>query len=152
MIRQPQGGIHMLVRAACVVAALVFGATAVIAQDVIAERKALMKRSGDMAKQGTQMARGDAPYDNAKAQAVLAVFVDKAQKLPKLFPESSKSGDTRAAPAIWEKSAEWNKAIEKFGADAKAAQASAKDLDSFKAGFSAVGRNCGSCHETFRKS
>jgi cytochrome c556 len=142
----------MLTRAVCVVAAIAFGATAVIAQDVIAERKTLMKRSGDMAKQGTQMARGDTPYDNAKAQAVLAVFVDKAEKLPKLFPDTSKSGDTRAAPAIWDKSAEWNAAIAKFGADAKAAQASAKDLETFKAGFSAVGRNCGSCHESFRKS
>ena len=142
----------MFIRVACVVAALAFATTAVIAQDVIAERKALMKRSGDMAKQGTQMARGEAPYDNAKAQTVLAAFVDKSEKLPKLFPDTSKSGDTRAAPAIWDKPAEWNAAIAKFGADAKAAQASVKDLDTFKAGFTAVGRNCGSCHEAFRKS
>ena len=49
----------MFIRVVCVVAALAFGATAVIAQAVIAERKALMKRSGDMAKQGTQIARGE---------------------------------------------------------------------------------------------
>ena len=40
----------------------------------------------------------------------------------------------------------------KWGADAKAAQASVKDIDSFKAAFGAAGKQCGACHEVFRVS
>ena len=39
----------------------------------------------------------------------------------------------------------------KFGDDAKAASASVKDLDSFKAAIGTIGKNdCGSCHQTYR--
>lgn len=126
--------------------------TGVLAQsDPIAERKALMKRSGEQARAGTQMVRGEAPYDQAKAQAVLAAFADKAAKLPALFPANSRTGETRALASIWDKPADWKAAVDKFGADVKAAQASTKDLDSFKTAFGAVGRNCGTCHEAFRR-
>jgi cytochrome c556 len=141
----------MLIRTVIAVAAVAVGVTTALAQDVIAERKALMKRSGDQAKLGAQMARGQDPFDLAKAQAVLATYADKAAKLPNLFPATSKTGDTRAMPAIWDKPAEWQAAIKKFADDAKAAQAAAKDLDSFKTAFANVAKNCGGCHETFRK-
>ena len=141
----------MIFRTVCVVAAIALGTTAVIAQGVIVERQNLMKRSGDMAKQGAQIARGNVPFDLAKAHAVFDTFIDKAERLPKLFPPDTKTGgDTKALPAIWDKPADWTAAIEKFGADSKAAKAGTKDLESFKTNFSAVGRNCGSCHESFR--
>jgi cytochrome c556 len=141
-----------MIRIVLVAAAMAVGATAVVAQgDVIAERKALMKRSGEQARAGAQMVRGEAPYDQAKAQAVLANFADKANKLPNLFPATSRTGETRALPAIWEKPTEFKAAVDKFGADVKAAQANTKDLDSFKTSFAAVGRNCGTCHEAFRR-
>jgi cytochrome c556 len=39
----------------------------------------------------------------------------------------------------------------KFGDDTKAADASVKDLDSFKAAFGNIGKNdCGACHELYR--
>jgi cytochrome c556 len=38
----------------------------------------------------------------------------------------------------------------KFGNDAKAAEAAVKDLDSFKAQFGEVQKNCGGCHRTYR--
>jgi cytochrome c556 len=39
---------------------------------------------------------------------------------------------------------------DKFAADAKEAQASVKDLDSFKGAFGGVTKNCGGCHENYR--
>jgi cytochrome c556 len=97
------------------------------------------------------MADGKQPLDLAAAKKAFASFQSAAAKLPDLFPESSKTGDTRALPAIWEKSAEFKAAAAKFGADAKAAEASTKDLPSLKAAFAEVGKNCGSCHQSFRK-
>jgi cytochrome c556 len=110
-----------------------------------------MKQSGDQARIGAAMVKGEQPYDEAKAQAIFAAYANKANKLKSLFPESSKAGDTRAAAAIWDKPAEWNAAIDKFAADTTAAQASTKDLESFKAAFANVGKNCGGCHQAFRK-
>jgi cytochrome c556 len=133
--------------------AMTIGITAVAAQQsVIEARKALMKRSGEQARIGGQMARGEIPYDAAKAQAMYAAFEDKAQKLPTLFPANSKKGgETRALPAIWDKNDAFKAQIAKFDSDIKAAKAATKDLDSFKAGFASVTRNCASCHENFRR-
>lgn len=142
----------MIIRILLAAAVVAIAATAVSAQgNVIAERQALMKRSGEQGRIGTQMVRGEVPYDRAKAEAVLANFADKAAKLPTLFPESSRVGETRSLPAVWDKAGEFNAAIVKFADDVKAAQAATKDLDSFKAAYASVNRDCGTCHETFRR-
>ena len=71
--------------------------------------------------------------------------------LPNLFPESSKTGgDTAALPAIWANKADFDAKAAKFVTDAKQAQTAVKDLDTFKASFSTVTKDCGACHETYR--
>jgi len=139
-------------RTALAVAAIAIGVTAVAAQsDPIAARKALMKNVGALTKTGGQMAKGEAPYDQAKAQEIFATYIDASGKMPNLFPENSKSGgETAALPAIWTSMDDFKSKFSKFGADAKAAQASVKDLDSFKTSFGGVTKNCGGCHETYR--
>ena len=139
-------------RTVVAVAAIAIGVTAVVAQsDPIAARKALMKEVGAQTKTGGGMAKGELPYDQAKAQGILAVYVDAATKLTTLYPENSKTGgDTAALPAIWANMADFKGRYEKFGAEAKAAQSSVKDLDSFKAAFPGLTKNCGGCHETYR--
>ena len=138
--------------AVAAIAAVTFAATAVIAQqDPIAARKALMKANGADARTAAGMAKGDTPFDLAVAQKIFANYAEAGAKLPGLFPANSKTGgDTAASPKIWDDMAGFKAASDKFAADAKAAGASVKDLDSFKAGFGAVSRNCGSCHETYR--
>jgi cytochrome c556 len=142
----------MFLRTACVAIAIALGASAVVAQtNAISERKEIMKGVGAAAKTGAALARGTQPYDNAKAQAVFATYAVAAAKMPSLFPDDSKTGgETTASPKIWEDMNGFKAAFAKFEADAKAAQASVKDLDSFKAAFGAMGKNCGGCHEVFR--
>jgi cytochrome c556 len=141
-----------MLRTVIAVAAIALGVTALAAQsDPIATRKALMKEVGAQTKTGGGMAKGEAPYDQSKAQTIFATYVDAAAKLPTLFPENSKTGgDTAALPAIWTNMGDVKARYDKFGADAKAAQSSVKDLDSFKAAFGGVTKNCGGCHETYR--
>jgi cytochrome c556 len=138
-------------RIALVVATLAIGIAAVVAhpRDIV-ERQAMMKLSGAQAKIGNQMARGEIPFELAKAHVIFAVFADKAAKLPSLFPHDSRTGGTRARAAIWEKPDEWRAAIDQFAADIEEARAQTADLESFKAGFRNVGRNCVSCHDVFR--
>jgi cytochrome c556 len=142
----------MMIRTVLVTAALAIGVTAVAAQsDPIAARRALMKANGDQAKIASAMAKGDAPFDLAKAKAVFASFQEAGEKAPALFPDNSKTGgDTAALPKIWEDKADFNAKLAKFAADAKAADASVTDLDSFKAAMGGIGKDCGGCHELYR--
>jgi cytochrome c556 len=57
-------------------------------QDSIAARKALMKENGDQAKIGAAMAKGETPFDLAKAHKIFATFQDTAAKGPALFQEN----------------------------------------------------------------
>jgi cytochrome c556 len=144
-----------MIRKLFVVAAIMtLGVTAAAAQscdDTIKTRQALMKRSGDNAKLGGAMIKGEAPFDLAKTKDIFAAFADKASKLPTLFPDCSKLGNnTHAAPTIWQKTDDFKAKIAKFAEDIKAAQDSTKDLDTFKASFQAVGKDCAGCHESFR--
>jgi cytochrome c556 len=143
-----------MIRIVLGVAAIALAVTAVAAQsDPIAARRALMKANGDQAKIGTAMAKGEAPFDAAKAQTIFATFADAAAKAPALFPDNSKTGgDTAALPAIWENKADFDARLAKFGTDAKAAQSKVKDLDTFKATWGGLLKdNCGGCHEKYRQ-
>jgi cytochrome c556 len=148
-------------RTVFVVAAVALGITAAAAQqDPIAARKALMKANGDAAKTAGAMIKGDTPFDPAAAHKIFATFEDAAAKMPALFPASSKPGDTSADsdpfsanPKIWDDDnlADIKARFTKFGNDAQAADASVKDLDSFKAALGDIGKNdCGACHQLYR--
>jgi cytochrome c556 len=138
--------------AVAAVAVSAFGATVVVAQqDPIAARQALMKENGKAAKAVAQMVKGEAPFDLVTAKKSFAIFEATAAKMPGLFPANSKTGgDTTASPKIWESMDDFKAKFVKFAADAKAAEASVKDLDSLKAALGMVGKNCGGCHETYR--
>jgi cytochrome c556 len=144
----------MLRKLIVVFAVLLLGVTTAAAQscpEFIQKRQTLMKKSGDEAKIGTAMVKGEQPFDAAKVQEIYAAFAEDAKEMPSLFPECSKTGaKTTAAPAIWERMDDFKAAIAKFAADVKAAQGNTKDLDGLKANFQTIGKNCSSCHQTFR--
>jgi cytochrome c556 len=138
---------------------LVLGLSVAIAQeDPIKARKDLMKANGDAAKTAAAMAKGEQPFDLAAAQKIFATFEDAAAKMPNLYPDSSKSeagspaaDDFSPSPKVWEDTTDFKARFAKFGADAKAAAASVKDLDGFKAAIGNIGKNdCGGCHQTYR--
>lgn len=140
-----------MIRVLVAVAALAMGVSTVVAQqDVIAARKALMKTTGGQTGAGAKMVKGEEPFDLAKAKAIFATYQDAAAKGPALFTANSKDGDTAALPKIWETKADFDAKFAKFGADAKAAEAKITDLDSFKAAFGDVTKNCGGCHADYR--
>jgi cytochrome c556 len=141
-----------MIRTVLAVVAVVVGVTAVVAQsDPIAARKQLMKDMGAATKTGAGMAKGEAPYDQTKAQQILATYIDVSTKAPTLFPDNSKTGgDTAALPAVWQNMGDFKGRFDKMAAEAKAAQTSVKDLDTFKSAFGGLTKNCGGCHETYR--
>ena len=142
-----------MIRAFFAVAAIALGVSVALAQqDPIAARRALMKANGDEAKAGAAMAKGEAPFDLAKARKMFSTFADAAAKAPSLFPDNSKTGgDTAAKAEIWENIDDFKARLVKLGTDSKAALDSVTDLDTFKAAFGNIGKNdCAGCHEKYR--
>ena len=142
-----------MIRTAFAVAVLAFAATVLVAQsDPIAARKSLMKGNGDQNRVATEMLEGKRPFNLDEAKKVLATFAETGEKAPALFPDDSKTGgDTGALPAIWENKTDFQARLAKFAQDSKAAGDATKDLDSFKVQITEVRKNCGGCHQTYRK-
>jgi cytochrome c556 len=142
-----------MIRIVLTIAVLAFGATVLVAQtDPIAARRALMKANGDQSKVATEMLEAKRPFNLDEAKKVFASFAEAGQKAPALFPDTSKTGgDTAALPAIWENKVDFDAKLAKFASESKAAVDATKDLDSFKVQVTEVRKNCGGCHQTYRK-
>ncbi len=139
--------------AAGAIAILALSATFAVAMsgaDAIKERRALMKANGEATKPVVAMLKGEAPFDLAAVQKALRTYANAAEKMPTLFPPDSKTGDTKALPAIWEDTADFDARFKKLGDDAAAALAAVKDPASFRATMPNFYKNCGGCHEKYR--
>ena len=140
-----------MLRMFSVVCALLLGASFVYAQSAaIAGRKDIFKGFGAAAREPGAMLKGETAFDLAKVQNFLKVVQDGSPKLKALFPADSKSGDTKALPAIWDNQADFSGRFDKMAADAKAAAAAIKDEASFKTELPKVLGNCGGCHRQYR--
>ncbi len=140
----------MKLRTLLAAATLAAFSTAALA-DVIAERKEVMDGVGDATKAGTQMVRGQAPFDLEQARNVLATYVNAAQVMPTLFPPGTETGgETSAAPSIWEDRAGFEQKFEAWGAEVSAVSGSVQDLESFTASFGTATGSCRDCHEEYR--
>ena len=142
-------------RVLVVVGTLLLGAGAVVAQqDIVKQTQTVMKGNGKNAGAMAAMLKGEKPYDQATVDTALAQFEDTAKKLPTLFPDSIKGlkaeGDYSASSKIWEDKAGFDAHIASFAKVVAEAKSKIKDIDSLKATFPAVGKECGGCHETFR--
>ena len=143
----------MMKRIVLAVAIAALGVTAVVAQsDPIAARKALMKENGNQSRIAREMIEGKQPFDLAKAKAVSANFAEprrtRARTCCRTIPRAAtprrcrRSGRTRpTSTPSWSSSAP----------TPRPRDAKVKDLDSFKAAMAEVGKNCGGCHNTYRK-
>jgi cytochrome c556 len=132
---------------------LVAGGAGVLAQqgDPIRQRQDLMKNNQEQVRLLTGMARGQAPFNAAGAQAAFQRIEQNARQIPALFPSGSQEGKTSALPVIWERKADFDAHAAKLEQDARAAQTGLTDTASLQAAVQRVGQTCGACHQTYRK-
>jgi cytochrome c556 len=124
--------------------------TAVLAQDLAAEREPTMKKVSGAFATVNKMNRGQAPYDGAAAAEAFTTIAANTKHFATLFPADGKPAG-RALASIWEKKADFDARLAKLESSATAAAAeAAKGEAEFKAAFATVGPQCGSCHETYR--
>ncbi len=150
--------IRTVLAAGCAASIVLGVGFALAQQDVIKQRKDLMKANGQQAKVAADMMKGDRPFDMATAHKIFAAFENAAAKMPDLYPAGSESetgspsaDDFSPTAKVWTDMADFKARFAKFGQDAKAADASVKDLDSFKAAMANIGKSdCGACHQIYR--
>ncbi|MBZ9795761.1 c-type cytochrome [Mesorhizobium sp. ES1-4] len=121
--------------------------------DPIRDRQALMKERGKIVGGLSKVAKDEEPFDAAAVLTQLQALQANAEKfdIDALFPKGSESGDTTAAPKIWEDMAGFKAVEDKYLADVKAAVAAAPaDADALKTQVGAIGSDCGTCHQGYR--
>lgn len=143
-----------MLRGLVVAGALLIGVSAVMADNTAKDTQAVMKATGKNAGALAAMVKGEKPYDQAAVDAAFAQFSETAKKLPTLFPVSLKGvkfeGDYQTSHKIWEDKVGFDEHIASFSRTVAEAKSKIKDLDTLKANFPGVGKQCGGCHETFR--
>ena len=143
-----------MLRTVVIAGALLIGVSAVMAQDAVKDAQAVMKANGKNAGALGAMVKGEKPYDQAAVDAAFAQFEETAKKLPTLFPASMKGmkleGDYDASPKVWDDKAGFDEHAASFAKTVGEAKGKIKDLETLKANFPLVGKQCGGCHETYR--
>jgi cytochrome c556 len=125
--------------------------TAMAQTDVIAERRAGLKRMGGHmeAIKPVVEAKGDVRALEPRIDDMIAWY----RAMPALFPPGTGTGDTKALPAIWTdfgKFQELNTALLGQLATLKTT-AGAGDTAAFAAAYAETGpKFCGTCHRPFR--
>jgi cytochrome c556 len=115
-------------------------------------RQADMKKVGGAIGLLSGMAKGEAPFDAAAAQAAFATMNTVAKEYVSFFPVGSESGfDTEASPEIWKNMDDFKAKVAKFEADTGAAAAMTfADAAAVGAAIGPVAANCGACHQLYR--
>ncbi|MFA7587421.1 MAG: cytochrome c [Novosphingobium sp.] len=103
---------------------------------------------------GDELKKSSPNVDTIKANA--AKIAEAAPKVKDWFPAGSGvevAPKSEALPAIWEKPADFQKAHDKFAAEAVAFNTTAQtgDLARIGDGMKALGGTCKGCHDEFRK-
>ena len=137
-----------------VVAALAVGATVVLAQNAAVIAAAQGGHEG-VRRRGQGAGRHEQGRCAVRAAQGAGVAQDASRRRPSrpraCSRTTTKTGETDALPAAFEKKADLFAHFDKLAADAKAAEAAIKDEATFKAEWPKVSSNCGGCHKEYRK-
>lgn len=73
--------------------------------------------------------------------------------VPNVFPEGSSGGKSEALPSVWEKPADFQKAMDAFvkAANGIAEAANSGDMGKIGPAMQSLGQACKGCHDNFRK-
>ena len=127
--------------------ALVSGAA--FAQNIGEQRIAGMKAQGGAMGALTKMAKGEDPYDAAKATQAANTLVTTGKAIVGLFPAGSKAG--RAKDEIWYDNAKFQQVAAAFVTEVEAfAKVAGTGKDAMAAAMGKVGAACGACHTPYR--
>ena len=116
--------------------------------DPVKARQELMKEIGAATKVLGDMAKGARVYDTAAATEAQAALMAAATRIPEAFETEATDPQSEALPAIW---SDWpGFTAEARALETAAANADVSNLDAVRFSLRAIGKACGSCHESYR--
>jgi cytochrome c556 len=124
-------------------------------QEQVEKTQLAMKSNLTSAIALSDIVRDKKPYDQAAVDKALAELDDVAKRFPSLFPESIKGlkptkGEYSASPKIWTERADFEAHSAAFVKAVAQAKSNIKDVNSLKAEFPQINKQCMDCHEKFR--
>ena len=143
----------MITRIALAAVVAAFAATAVVAQGR-SDRRPQGHDEGERPVSWSgrrNFMKGEEPFDLAKAQAIFASYQKAAADFGKLFPDNSKSGDTAALPGDLGKQGRFRCQDGEVRRRRQGRRGQGQGRSDLKAVFPEVQKNCGGCHDTYRK-
>ncbi|MCI2395478.1 cytochrome c [Aliiroseovarius sediminis] len=117
---------------------------------VVIERMETMKAIGGGMKALADMAKGEAPFDSAKADASVAVIAEKAVLVPAKFEVNEPDPATEALPKIWDNYDDFIKKSEDMAAAATSV-GPIGDQAALGAAVGKIGGTCKACHRDYRE-
>jgi cytochrome c556 len=145
-----------MIRTVVVVAALLLGVGAVMAQQEIAVKQDNLMRAQAKSLYTVMLktAKGEIPYDQAAIDAALAQLEESVPTIPTVFATNPKEDVVNAtygsSQKIWQNKADFDSKVPpviKAIADAKG---KVKDTASLKLAYDSINGKCNECHETYR--
>ena len=143
-------GMRVSLMALALGAATVVGTAAYAQGDVIAERRAGLKRMGEhmQAMKAVVDSRGNVQPLAATVDDMIAWY----QSMPGRFPPGSDKGDTRALPALFAERANFETINTNMVNQLQVLRAAAAsgDAAAFGTAYGQTGQTCGTCHRPYR--
>lgn len=126
--------------------------TAALAAEPQEVRQQLMKENGAAFGALAAIAKGQKPYDAATVKASLDKLSEVSKDFHDYFPKGSETGfESEASIKVWEDSAGFKAANDKYVADIQSVAANPPaDQAAVASAVGVIGANCGACHQTFR--
>lgn len=116
--------------------------------DPLGQRQAIMKRMDEQVELAVAMAKGNTPFDAAKAAGILDALREGGSRFTEFFPPGSDAGKTKATASVWTDRPGFEAANAAFLKAVAAADTST--ARGFSAAVSSVVRECRSCHQGFK--
>lgn len=145
-----------MMRSILVVAAILLGATAVVAQQDIAEQQDKLMKTLARPMYGVlgRTVRGQSAYDQAAIDAALVQLEENVGKIANVFATNPKEdvfgADYGSSQKIWQNKADFDSKITPVAKAIADAKGMIKNADSLKVAYTAINDRCNGCHETYR--
>ena len=97
------------------------------------------------------MAKGTTQFDAARAQEALKAIASEASKTPALFEAKEDDPKSEARPEIWSNFDDFKAKAEELETLANQLAASIEEHDDLQSALRLMGKNCKSCHGTYRE-
>lgn len=145
-----------MMRSILIVAAILLGVTAVVAQQDIAEQQDKLMKTLARPMYGVlgRTVRGQSAYDQAAIDAALLQLEENVGKIANVFATNPKEdvfdADYGSSQKIWQNKADFESKIPPVAKAITDAKGKIRDADSLKVAYTAINDRCNDCHETYR--